>query len=96
MSEHLSCGGLHELALEAQELFASLKGGSLTDGVLPEGFKSPVGLLQFAVALRVSSVALDKPCKIHAADPELHRIAAECGLTGVLEPLAANAGGAHV
>lgn len=96
MSETLSCSGLQELASEAQEIFASLKRGALHDVILPEGFKSSVGLLQFAVSLRKTAETLNQPVKIHATDPALLAIAAECGLGDLLEPLSAAKGGSDV
>ncbi len=83
MSETLSCSGLQELASEAQEIFASLKRGALHDVILPEGFKSSVGLLQFAVSLRKTAEALNQPVKIHATDPALLAIAGVIVKSGV-------------
>ena len=97
MSETLSCGGLQELASEAQEIFASLQRGALHDVMLPEDFKSPVGLLQFAVAVRKTAASMGHPIRIHAADPALHAVAVERGLGEVLEPLTSDPkGGADV
>lgn len=84
MPQMLSCTGLQELALEAQDIFAALKAGELTELDLPADFKPAVGLMQFAVSLRQTAQELGKSITITTQDPALLGTAAACGLDGVI------------
>ncbi|NVO28895.1 hypothetical protein HJ526_15805 [Donghicola sp. C2-DW-16] len=93
MTLSLHCEGFQDIVPEAQTLSASLKSGTVDSVELPTGFPSPVGLLQFALSIRASAEAQGRAVTITCPDPEVHKVAQECGLSGVLAPLT---GGDHV